>query len=126
MESEWETYALDQLVDPDRGISYGIVQPGTPVSHGVPIVRVGRVDVGIAMRLDGFSARGSAAAPIYGDWHQGRLSLLSRQLCRDYRGLSPESAGTPIAVAALKQQGHALAVFHRRLQVVASASSRWT
>lgn len=31
---------LGSLVDPDRGISYGIVQPGQHVDNGVPIVRV--------------------------------------------------------------------------------------
>jgi type I restriction enzyme, S subunit len=49
MAGKWDTVALERLVDPDRGISYGIVQPGSPVSDGVPIVRVsdvrnGRID----------------------------------------------------------------------------------
>src|SRR6266513_3677579 len=37
---EWETVPLEELVESDRGISYGIVQPGPAVADGVPIVRV--------------------------------------------------------------------------------------
>lgn len=40
MAAEWKVEPLEQLVDPDRSISYGVVQPGVPVSDGVPIVRV--------------------------------------------------------------------------------------
>jgi type I restriction enzyme S subunit len=40
---EWKLVELKRLVEPDRGISYGIVQPGRPVSAGVPIVRVSDV-----------------------------------------------------------------------------------
>ena len=40
MASGWETVPLEKLVEPDRGISYGIVQPGIPMTNGVPIVRV--------------------------------------------------------------------------------------
>jgi type I restriction enzyme S subunit len=40
MAGEWHTVPLERLVDPGRAISYGIVQPGTPASDGVPIVRV--------------------------------------------------------------------------------------
>ena len=39
----WPTFELRQLIENDRGISYGIVQPGIPTSDGVPIVRVGDV-----------------------------------------------------------------------------------
>lgn len=38
--SNWETVPLASLVNPGRGISYGIVQPGTPQESGVPILRV--------------------------------------------------------------------------------------
>lgn len=41
MAGEWDTVPLDRLIEPGRGISYGIVQPGAPVPSGVPIVRVG-------------------------------------------------------------------------------------
>ena len=56
MAGEWETVPLDSLVEPGRGISYGIVQPGTPVAGGVPIVRVsdvrdGRVAVSAPLRV---------------------------------------------------------------------------
>jgi type I restriction enzyme S subunit len=37
---------LGRLVEPDRGISYGIVQPGKPVADGVPIARVSDVREG--------------------------------------------------------------------------------
>lgn len=40
---EWRTIPLAELVDPQRSISYGIVQPGVPTADGVPIVRVSDV-----------------------------------------------------------------------------------
>jgi type I restriction enzyme S subunit len=40
MAGEWKVEPLARLVDPDRAISYGIVQPGVPTCDGVPIVRV--------------------------------------------------------------------------------------
>jgi type I restriction enzyme, S subunit len=43
---EWSSVPLGQLIEPDRGISYGIVQPGPPVSNGIPIVRVSDVKDG--------------------------------------------------------------------------------
>src|SRR6266545_3973436 len=43
MGGEWETVPLERLIEADRGISYGIVQPGSPVADGVPIVRVSDV-----------------------------------------------------------------------------------
>lgn len=47
---------LGALVDPSRGISYGIVQPGQHVDSGVPIVRVtdirnGRINQGQPLRV---------------------------------------------------------------------------
>jgi type I restriction enzyme S subunit len=47
---------LDQLVEPSRGISYGIVQPGKDDPGGVPIVRVtdvrnGQVDTNGVLRV---------------------------------------------------------------------------
>ncbi len=56
MAGEWETVPLHSLVEPGRGISYGIVQPGAPVADGVPIVRVsdvrdGRVAVSAPLRV---------------------------------------------------------------------------
>lgn len=41
--SFWKKYALEQLVEPGRGIPYGIVQTGNAVSKGVPTVRCGDV-----------------------------------------------------------------------------------
>ncbi|MFI5397297.1 MAG: restriction endonuclease subunit S [Candidatus Binatia bacterium] len=43
MKGEWETVPLERLIEPGRAISYGIVQPGSSVRGGVPIVRVGDV-----------------------------------------------------------------------------------
>ncbi|SCX68502.1 type I restriction enzyme, S subunit [Pseudomonas sp. NFACC32-1] len=39
----WTKYALEQLVEPERGIPYGIVQTGNAASKGVPTVRCGDV-----------------------------------------------------------------------------------
>lgn len=52
----WEWVPLEQLIDPRRGISYGIVQPGKHDPRGVPIVRVtdvrgGRVDAHDMLRV---------------------------------------------------------------------------
>jgi type I restriction enzyme S subunit len=40
MVANMEVRSLGDLVDPERGITYGIVQPGQHVRDGVPIVRV--------------------------------------------------------------------------------------
>ncbi len=42
----WKPERLDALVDPEDKINYGVVQPGTDVKDGVPIVRVGDFDSG--------------------------------------------------------------------------------
>jgi type I restriction enzyme S subunit len=52
----WQTLPLSELVLPERGITYGIVQPGKPVADGVPIIRVanvrgGRIDVSDPLRV---------------------------------------------------------------------------
>ncbi|MBA0170885.1 restriction endonuclease subunit S [Pectobacterium versatile] len=36
-------YALEQLVEAERGVPYGIVQTGEPVSHGVQTIRCGDI-----------------------------------------------------------------------------------
>jgi type I restriction enzyme S subunit len=56
MAGEWDTVPLETLIEPGRGISYGIVQPGAPAADGVPIVRVsdvrdGRVAVSAPLRV---------------------------------------------------------------------------
>src|SRR5260370_24069746 len=43
MTAEWPSVELRSLVEPERGISYGIVQPGAAVSDGIPVVRVSDV-----------------------------------------------------------------------------------
>lgn len=54
---EWRTRPLSDFVDPDRSICYGIVQPGSAVDNGVPIVRVNNfiesgVDTSNALKVD--------------------------------------------------------------------------
>ena len=56
MPADWPSVELRCLIEPERGISYGIVQPGTPVVDGVPIVRVsdvreGRIKVASPLRV---------------------------------------------------------------------------
>jgi type I restriction enzyme S subunit len=53
----WEIALLGDLVDPERGISYGIVQPGFSQTDGIPIVRVnnirdGRLSLEEVLRVD--------------------------------------------------------------------------
>ena len=43
MTTNWPSVELRSLVEPERGISYGIVQPGATVSDGIPVVRVSDV-----------------------------------------------------------------------------------
>ncbi len=56
MVAEWEVVPLERLIEVERGISYGIVQPGSHVPDGVPIVRVsdvrdGRISVTEPLRV---------------------------------------------------------------------------
>jgi len=56
MAHDWPLVPLGDLVDPTRGISYGIVQPGEHVEDGVPIIRAGdlrgdRIDAGSPLRV---------------------------------------------------------------------------
>ena len=56
MVSEWKSSPLSSLLAEGRGISYGIVQPGSHQEDGVPIVRVadirhGRITVDQPMRV---------------------------------------------------------------------------
>jgi type I restriction enzyme S subunit len=44
--SDWNYQVLGKLVDSNRGISYGVVQPGHPNSSGVPIIRVNNLKKG--------------------------------------------------------------------------------
>ena len=41
--ADWKTIPLQELIEPERGISYGIVQPGQHFQNGVPIIRVSDV-----------------------------------------------------------------------------------
>ena len=41
-----EYVALDELIEYGRNIAYGIVQPGKPVDHGIPMIRVNNFDNG--------------------------------------------------------------------------------
>jgi type I restriction enzyme, S subunit len=46
MADKWPVICLRELCDADRGITYGIVQPGSPQADGVPIIRADDVDDG--------------------------------------------------------------------------------
>lgn len=53
----WELIELGKLVDPERKISYGIVQPGEHTPDGVPIIRVsdlkgGQIDTTSPLRVE--------------------------------------------------------------------------
>lgn len=50
--TDWPTVPLSSLVEPDRGISYGVVQPGSHLEDGVPIVRVADVKSGVISTAD--------------------------------------------------------------------------
>lgn len=57
MSNNARSIRLEDLVEPDRGITYGIVQPGSYVKDGVPIVRVrdirnGRINCDNPLRVD--------------------------------------------------------------------------
>lgn len=43
---DWEMTTLDKLVNEERGISYGVVQPGFHNNQGVPIIRVNNIKDG--------------------------------------------------------------------------------
>lgn len=49
--SHWELFALEQLVEAERGIPYGIVQTGDAQDIGIPTVRCGDVRP-LAIRMD--------------------------------------------------------------------------
>ncbi|CAN5721206.1 hypothetical protein BH23CHL3_BH23CHL3_06430 [soil metagenome] len=56
LESEWPLVPLNSLIDPTRGISYGVVQPGHSSTDGIHMVRVnnltnGRIDPTGALRI---------------------------------------------------------------------------
>jgi type I restriction enzyme S subunit len=46
----WKTTSLGTLVDSKRGISYGVVQRGTNIKNGVPIVRISNIVGNIFVR----------------------------------------------------------------------------
>jgi len=43
---DWKLTTLDKIIEPERKISYGIVQPGSHCDDGVPIIRVNNLDSG--------------------------------------------------------------------------------
>lgn len=54
--SNWPTHPLSDFIDPERSICYGIVQPGSAIDDGVPVVRVnnfrnGRLDTSDVLRV---------------------------------------------------------------------------
>ena len=51
---DWEFQPLGNLISKGRGISYGVVQPGSHVEQGVPIVRVNNIVSGRLIAADIF------------------------------------------------------------------------
>ncbi len=56
LEARAKVPSLSELVDPERGITYGVVQPGAYIEDGVPISRVkdvrnGRIDSSAPLRI---------------------------------------------------------------------------
>ena len=50
--SGWMQVSLSELVDSNRGISYGVVQPGQHMNNGVPILRVNNLKKGQILAQD--------------------------------------------------------------------------
>lgn len=50
--SDWQQITLSELVDSNRGISYGVVQPGQHISDGIPILRVNNIKNGRILTQD--------------------------------------------------------------------------
>src|SRR5690606_36791412 len=50
--ADWDVVPLFEVADPERGITYGIVQPGPMMPDGVPIVRVNNVKGGQIVTQD--------------------------------------------------------------------------
>ena len=44
--ADWAKVELSSIMEPTRGISYGIVQPGARTPDGVPILRVADIKAG--------------------------------------------------------------------------------
>lgn len=93
MNVDWPSVPLSELVDPQRGISYGIVQPGSPVPDGVPIVRVsdvrnGRIDARSPLRVSADIERA-----------YGRTRLRGGELLITIVGTVGETAIVPPAMA---------------------------
>ncbi|WBB98009.1 restriction endonuclease subunit S [Solwaraspora sp. WMMA2059] len=67
--SEWVVRSLEQVTDPTRTISYGILKPGPNVPDGIPYVRV------VNMRGDELSLRDlhRTAPAISGQYHRSTL-----------------------------------------------------
>jgi type I restriction enzyme S subunit len=93
MAGEWETAALETLIEPGRGISYGIVQPGSPVSEGVPIVRVSDVRNGRIATQDPLRVSPGVEAAY------SRTRLAGGELLLTIVGTIGETAIVPAALA---------------------------
>lgn len=62
MSDRWLTRPLSELVDPARGICYGVVQPGEDSADGIPIVRVNDIRGSRIATTDPLRIRGEIEA----------------------------------------------------------------
>jgi len=98
--SAWDEVALGALLQPDRGISYGIVQPGAHLEGGVPIVRVnairsGRIDTSEPLRVADHIERAYERTRLRG----GELLLTLVGTVGEAAEVTPELAGWNVARA---------------------------
>ncbi|MEZ6141502.1 MAG: hypothetical protein R3B84_13095 [Zavarzinella sp.] len=98
--SGWECARLDELLDEERGISYGIVQPGNHEVGGVPIVRVNNIRGGRLLTDDAMRV----SAKIEAEYRRTRLRggelLLSLVgTLGEYAVVPPSLAGWNVARA---------------------------
>ena len=61
--TEWPMVPLRELCDNERGITYGIVQPGKPTNEGIPILRADDIDNGRITTSDLMHVRPEVEAP---------------------------------------------------------------
>jgi len=93
MGGEWHVEPLEKLLEPKRAISYGIVQPGAPMSDGVPIVRVADIRDGRIATTDPLRISREIEAAY------GRTRLRGGELLLTLVGTVGEAAVVPESLA---------------------------
>lgn len=89
----WSYAPLASLADPERGISYGIVQPGSHDSDGVPIVRVNDIRNGRISQADPLRVSSTIESKY------GRTRLRGGEVLLTLVGTVGESAIVPAEIA---------------------------